>query len=46
MQRTSPNYEHNPADQKVVPRDQWLAAPAAPAAPAMVNSSEALKLET
>ena len=34
VQITSPNYEADPATPKVVPRDQWFAAPAGPDAPA------------
>jgi small-conductance mechanosensitive channel len=30
VQITSPNYEADPSERKVVPRDQWFAAPAAP----------------
>ena len=32
VQITSPNYEADPDERKVVPRSQWYAAPAAPAA--------------
>jgi small-conductance mechanosensitive channel len=32
VQITSPNYESDPDEAKVVPRSQWYAAPAAPAA--------------
>jgi small-conductance mechanosensitive channel len=33
VQITSPNYEADPERPKIVPRDQWFAAPAIPAAP-------------
>ena len=32
VQITAPNYEADPPERKVVPRDQWFAAPAAPTA--------------
>ena len=32
VQITSPNYESDPDELKVVPKSQWYAAPAAPAA--------------
>jgi len=30
VQITSPNYEADPTDRKIVPKDQWFAAPAKP----------------
>jgi small-conductance mechanosensitive channel len=42
VQITSPNYEADPGAPKVVPREQWFAAPAAPTAPA----TDTLKVRT
>ena len=40
VQITSPNYEADPDSPKIVPRDQWFAAPATPTAPAAIDASE------
>lgn len=42
VQITSPNYEADPAGAKVVPRDQWFAAPAVPTVPAVATAPAAL----
>jgi small-conductance mechanosensitive channel len=49
VQITSPNYEADPGAPKIVPRDQWFAAPAvrtAPAAPAVLDAPEEAALKT
>jgi small-conductance mechanosensitive channel len=52
VQITSPNYEADPDGAKIVPRDQWFAAPAVPTAPAVatapaaVDGPDAVKLTT
>ena len=50
VQITSPNYESDPAGAKIVPRDQWFAAPAVPAAPGSAHgipdAPAALKVKT
>ena len=38
VQITSPNYEADPEHPKIVPRDQWFAAPASPAPVAGANT--------
>ena len=38
VQITSPNYEADPERAKIVPRDQWFAAPASPAPAADANT--------
>jgi len=40
VQITSPNYEADPDRPKLVPRDQWFAAPAAPTGPGARDDSE------
>jgi small-conductance mechanosensitive channel len=40
VQITSPNYEADPERPKVVPREQWFAAPAAPTAAATIEAPE------
>jgi small-conductance mechanosensitive channel len=46
VQITSPNYEADPAAAKVVPRDQWFAAPATPAGRDVLDASAVVKLTT
>ena len=38
VQIMSPNYEADPAAPKIVPREHWFAAPAAPDAPPAVEA--------
>ena len=46
VQITSPNYEADPGNPKIVPRDQWFAAPAVPTAPASLDEAEESKIKT
>ena len=46
VQITSPNYEADPDNPKIVPRDQWFAAPASPTAPASLDEAEESKIKT
>ena len=46
VQITSPNYEADPDSPKIVPRDQWFAAPATPTAPAAIDASGDTKIDS
>ena len=46
VQITSPNYEADPKTPKIVPRDQWFAAPAVPIATPVDSNEDSARLKT